>query len=81
MKIPRWHLWQWAIWVGTGLPFQWFFTAFNGLPFFTLPDAPGPNGPSVAGWVLGAIFLYHPLLLAPLALWQAWARRRENSIA
>lgn len=71
MKIPRWYVWQCAVWLVTGLPFQWFFTAFNGLSFFSLPDAPGPGGPSLPAWVLVMIFLYHPILSAPFAIWLA----------
>jgi len=79
MKLPRWYVWQVAIWSFTGLPFQWFFTAFNGLPFFTLPDAPGPNGPSLLEWVLVALFLYHPVLTAPVALWYLLFRQRRSA--
>jgi hypothetical protein len=77
MKIPLWHIDQWVLWLFTGLPLQWFFTAFNGLPFFTLPDPPSPDGVSPASWVAMAIFLYHPILLAPLALWLGWRRARK----
>ncbi|MBB5714164.1 hypothetical protein [Sphingomonas aerophila] len=71
MKVPRWYVWELAIWLVTGLPFQWFFTAFNGLSFFSLLDAPGPNGPSVPLWLFAVAFLYHPVLLAPAAIWSA----------
>ncbi len=75
MKVPRWYLVEWAIWLCTGLPFQWFFTAFSGLPFFSLPDAPGPDGSPLGLWILAILFLYHPLFLAPVALWQSWTHR------
>jgi hypothetical protein len=78
MKIPRWYLWQFAAWLVTGLPFQWFFTAFNGLPFLSFPDAPGHNGPSLPEWVLAMIFLYHPILTAPVAVWSAFSHRKRS---
>ena len=74
MKVPRWYLAECALWTVTGLPFQWLFTSFNGLPFFSLPDAPGPDGPSLPAWVLGLIVLYHPILSAPFAIWSAFSR-------
>jgi hypothetical protein len=77
MKIPRWYRWQFAVWLVTGLPFQWFFTAFNGLSFISLPDAPGPDGPSLPAWVLAMTFLYHPLLTAPIAVWSAFSHRKR----
>lgn len=76
MKIPRWFAAQCGIWLVTGLPFQWVFTSFNGLPFFSLPDPPGPNGPSLPAWVAVMIFLYHPVLSAPLAFCIALSRRK-----
>ena len=79
MKVPRWYLVEWAIWLCTGLPFQWFYTAFNGLPFFSLPDAPGSNGPSVGLWLFAILFLYHPVLMAPVAFWQSWTRRAKDT--
>ena len=79
MKLPRWYLAELAIWACTGLPFQWFFTAFNGLSFFSLPDPPGPDGLSLGAWLLAIIFLYHPLLLAPLALWMGRKRGQDTS--
>lgn len=75
MKIPRWYLWQFLVWLVTGLPFQWFFTAFNGLSFFSLPDSPGPDGPPLSAWVLVMILLYHPILTAPIAVWSTVSRR------
>lgn len=75
-KIPIWHRWQWGVWLVTGLPFQWFMTAFNGLSFFSLPDPPGPNGSPLALWIGAVIFLYHPFFLAPLALWLAWKKSK-----
>lgn len=74
MKIPHWYLWQFVVWLVTGLPFQWVFTAFNGVSFFSLPDLPGTNGPSVPAWVLAMIFLYHPVLSAPVAVWSILTR-------
>lgn len=74
MKIPHWYRYECLFWLFTGLPFQWFFTAFNGLSFFSLPDAPGPDGSPLGLWMFAILFLYHPLFLAPMALWQAWAR-------
>ncbi|TCT03870.1 hypothetical protein [Aquabacter spiritensis] len=78
MKIPPWYVGQWVVWLFTGLPLQWFFTAFNGLSFFTLPDLPGPDGVSRASWVVTGLLLYHPILSAPLALWLAWRRSKGN---
>ena len=75
MTIPRWYKILCLIWLFTGLPLQWFFTAFNGLSFFSLPDAPGPNGSPFGVWILGMLFIYHPIILAPIALWQSWTRR------
>lgn len=79
MKIPRWYVWQCALWLVTGLPFQWFFTAFNGLPFLSLPDSPGLGGPSLGEWILAMIFLYHPVLTAPLALWKTVRHSPDGS--
>ena len=76
--VPRWYRWQLVIWLFSGLPFQWFFTDFNGLPFFSLPDRPGPSGPSTIPWLLAILFLYHPLLSAPIALWESARRNRPN---
>ena len=77
MKIPNWYRNGCLIWLVTGLPFQWFFTAFNGLSFFSLPDAPGPNGSPLGLWIFAILLLYHPLLLAPVALWQSWTRHTK----
>ena len=74
MTIPRWYRIECLVWLFTGLPLQWFFTAFNGLSFFSLPDAPGPNGSTFSVWIPAILFLYHPLFLAPVALWQSRAR-------
>ncbi|TCT06765.1 hypothetical protein [Aquabacter spiritensis] len=78
MKIPLWYIGQWVIWLFTGLPIQWFFTAFNGLSFLTLPDPPNPDGVSLASWGALLVFLYHPILSAPFAVWWAWRRSRGN---
>ena len=78
MMLPQWYLLELKVWLCTGLPLQWFFTAFNGLPFFSLPDAPGVNGPPVALWAVAILVLYHPILMAPLALWHGWMRRRDG---
>jgi len=78
VSIPRWYVWECAIWLVTGLPFQWFFTGFNGLSFFSMPDAPGSGGPSLAAWLLALTFLYHPALLAPVAIWSAFSRRKPR---
>ena len=75
MSIPRWYKIECLIWLFTGLPLQWFFTAFNGLSFFSLPDAPGPDGSPLGLWIFAILFLYHPLFLAPVALWQSSTRR------
>jgi hypothetical protein len=79
MKVPVWHAWQWGIWIFTGLPFQWLMTRFNGLPFFSLPDAPGPGGPSPVEWILVVLFLYHPFLTAPFAFALTVKRFRERN--
>ena len=78
MKVPRWYVVECLIWLGTGLPFQWLFTAFNGIPFFSMPDLPVGNGPSVGMWLFLMLLLYHPFLMAPLAVWQTWKRGREE---
>lgn len=78
MKVPRWYMAESAIWIVTGLPFQWFFTSFNGLAFFSLPDAPGPNGPSLPAWVLELVFIYHPVLSAPFAIWSTFSRANRR---
>lgn len=78
-NIPRWYVWQCVIWLFTGLPFQWFFTAFNGLSFFTLPDVPAPAAGGVVHWLLALVFLYHPAMTAPIAFWRAWSRRRDQA--
>lgn len=77
MKIPRWHILQWVFWSFTGLPLQWFFTAFNGLPFLTLPDPPPFDGSAIL-WLFMAVILYHPFLLAPLALWRGWSSSKKS---
>jgi hypothetical protein len=77
MRVPQWYLRQLVVWLFTGLPFQWFFTAFNGLSFFSLPDAPGPNGPSLVIWIFAIIFLYHPVLTIPVAIWSIFSRRKR----
>ena len=77
MKIPRWYLVECLIWLVTGLPFQWFFTAFNGLPFLSTPDLPGPDGLSLGQWIFVTALLYHPAFMAPVALWQSWTRRTK----
>ena len=78
MTVPRWYRIMLVVWLFTGLPLQWFFTAFNGLPFLSLPDAPGPDGPPILVWLVSMIVLYHPVLTAPVALWHGWARRRSD---
>ena len=77
MKIPRWYLVECLIWLGTGLPFQFLFTDFNGIPFFSMPDLPGGNGPSVGQWMFLMALLYHPALMAPVALWHSWTSRTK----
>ena len=71
MTIPRWYRWQWVIWLFSGLPLQFLMTGFNGLPFFSLPDWPGGDGPSVIEWLFAVPILYHPFLSAPIAAWQS----------
>lgn len=71
MSIPPWYRTEALIWLFTGLPFQFFFTDFNGIPFLSLPDLPGPNGLSVGPWLLLIVFLYHPILMGPVAIWQS----------
>lgn len=78
MKIPHWYIVQWAIWLCTGLPFQWLFTAFYGLPFFSLPGWPVAGGSSLGLWVFSILLLYHPFLMTPVALWQSWMRRAKE---
>jgi hypothetical protein len=46
-------------------------TGFGGLPFFSLPDWPEGDGPSVIEWLLAVLILYHPFLSAPVAVWQS----------
>lgn len=74
MVVPRWYQLSLKVWCCTGLPLQWFFTAFNGLPFFSLPDAPGPNWSPLPVWLVLIVVLYHPVLTAPVALWHSWSR-------
>lgn len=78
MVVPRWYRITLVVWLCTGLPLQWFFTAFNGLPFLSLPDAPGADGPPVLVWVVSVIVLYHPALTTPVALWLARTRRQTS---
>ena len=78
MRIPIWYKIECIVWLMTGLPFQFFFTDFNGLSFFSLPDSPGTDGPPVIVWLLSLIFLYHPFFTLPFAIWDGW-RKTKNA--
>ena len=79
MSIPRWYRTECLVWLVTGLPLQFFFTAFNGLSFFTLPDLPGPNGShSAIFWLVLLVVLYHPVFMLPIAIWDG-SRKAKNA--
>ena len=79
MSFPRWFKTECLVWLVTGLPLQFFFTSFNGLSFFTLPDLPGPDGsPSVAAWLASLVVLYHPVFMLPVAIWDS-SRKAKNA--
>jgi hypothetical protein len=73
MRLPRWYLFEWVMWLFTGLPLLWFATGFTGVSIFSLPDPPPlpwdwPFGFIV--WLFGVALIYHPLLMLPVALWR-----------
>ena len=76
--MPAWYKLTVGLWAVFVLPFHWFATGFNGLPFLSLPDAPGPYGPSELEWLLYVMVLFAPLLGAPIAFWQFVRGKRKT---
>ena len=79
MKLPRWYKVTCVIWA-VGAPSFWgFATAFNGLPFFSLPQLAGPS--EGAGWQMSLVvqLVIYAILLAPITTlpFVFWTRFRD----
>ena len=66
MSLPRWYMIMTLIWLFAAPAFWWFGTAFNGLPYFSLPMLASPD--EGAGWQISLVlqFAIFGALLAPI---------------